>query len=96
MKKVNKHILELNDGSEFMFYTSTNYEPHDTMYDHAAKFSAKVDGVRTFHNVDLNTAYFNSIKNNGLYLTKQKYTLSYPSASNELFASKYTDFITKV
>ena len=96
MKKVNKHILTLNEGSEFLFYTSTKYQPYDTMYDHAAKFSVKVEGVHTEHNIDLNASYFKSIKKNGLYLTKQKYVLSYPTESNELFASKYTDFITKV
>ena len=96
MSKVDRHKLILDDGSEFLFYTSTKYQPYDTMYGHAAKFSVKVEGVHTEHNIDLNASYFKSIKKNGLYLTKQKYVLSYPTESNELFASKYTDFITKV
>ncbi len=94
--KVDRHTLTLNDGSEFLFYTSTKYQPYDTMYDHAAKFSAVTESVHTEHGVDLNTAYFNSVKKNGLYLTRQKYTLSYPNKSNEAFASKYTDFLNKV
>lgn len=87
MKKVNLHTVKLSNGNKIKFYTASNFEPHDYIYDYASTkgYSAKVQGIHTSHNIEASEKEVNQLKRQGNYFTKQRYTLCYPNNSNKKF-----------